>query len=320
DRAGGGRASHHCRVRLRRDETESAWCRWRNRLPERAFRHTCQDHPRLSTTPLRALIFDVDGTLAETEELHRAAFNASFQACGFDWHWDKALYGDLLQITGGKERIAAYMDRHRPEKSASAKLRIGELHARKTEHYTALVETGEVALRPGIERLLREAMQHSVLLGIATTTSLPTVRALLNTCLGPKGTTMFAVISAGDEVTRKKPDPHVYELTLRRPGLSASDCVAVEDSRNGLLAAHAAGIATIVTPSVYTAADDCSEALAVLSDLGEPDRPYRHIRGLGQEETHVSIATLFAWTASARSDGAACSGQHPPRKSGRPVR
>lgn len=270
--------------------------------------------------PLRALILDVDGTLAETEELHRAAFNAAFRACGLDWHWDRGLYRELLQVTGGKERIAAYMDMHRPDRSASAKARIRELHARKTERYTALVETGEVVLRPGIKRILREAMQHRVLLGIATTTSLPNVEALLKTCLGPKSTAIFAAISAGDEVTRKKPDPEVYELTLQRLGLSASDCVAVEDSRNGLLASHAAGIPTIVTPSLYTAGEDFSEALAVLSDFGEPGRPYRHYRGLGQEETHVSIDTLSAWTASARSDDPARFGQHRPRMPGRPAR
>jgi beta-phosphoglucomutase-like phosphatase (HAD superfamily) len=167
---------------------------------------------------LRALIFDVDGTLAETEELHRQAFNQSFAAFGLPWAWDQALYKQLLDVTGGKERIAHFVgDGSLPAETIAA------LHADKTQRYAHLVASGGVTLRPGVRRLLSEAEGQGVRLAIATTTSRPNVDALLQATLGRQP---FEVIAAGDEVPAKKPAPDIYRLALHRLGLPPSDCAA----------------------------------------------------------------------------------------------
>ena len=196
---------------------------------------------------LQALIFDVDGTLAETEELHRRAFNEAFAACGLAWNWDQALYGKLLEVTGGKERIAHYIAayRGRPVLDQAA---IAALHADKTARYTRLVDCGDIELRPGIRALLQDARAAGLKLAIATTTSRPNVDALLRATLG---TQPFDVIAAGDEVGAKKPSPDVYLLALARLGLDAAACIALEDTLNGLRSAQAAGLACVVTTSVY---------------------------------------------------------------------
>ncbi len=219
----------------------------------------------MALTRLSALIFDVDGTLAETEELHRRAFNETFAQAGIAWHWDQALYGKLLEVTGGKERIRHYIDSHgaRPLLDDSM---IAGLHKDKTRRYTDLVESGDIALRPGIKRLLDEATAAGVRLAIATTTSRPNVDALLRATLGANP---FEVIAAGDEVSAKKPAPDVYDLALRRLGLPAGVCVAIEDTLNGLRSAQAAGLACIMTTSVYGGQGPFPGALRVLPEFGE---------------------------------------------------
>jgi HAD superfamily hydrolase (TIGR01509 family) len=244
---------------------------------------------------IQGLIFDVDGTLAETEELHRRAFNDTFKACGLDWHWDRALYRQLLQTAGGKERIAAFIEGHVPHDGEKVAMLIGELHALKTERYAALVRTGAIDLRPGIARLVGEAKAAGVRLAIATTTSLPNVYALLDATLGKSSCTHFSVIAAGDEVGRKKPCPDVYRLALARLDLPASACVAIEDSRNGLLAARAAQVHAIVTPSMYTIGEDFREAMAVLTALGEPTAPYQWLGGEGLPNRYVTIELMQQW-------------------------
>jgi len=241
----------------------------------------------------RALIFDVDGTLAETEELHRQAFNATFSAENLPWHWDAAAYRRLLDVAGGKERIAHFL-KSGPEGADRAAGRIADLHAAKTERYTALVAAG-AALRPGVARLIREARAAGVPLAIATTTSLPNVEALLQSSLGPDALGLFAAIGAGDVVPAKKPAPDIYNYVLARLGLPAAGCVAFEDSTNGVRSARAAGLPTVVTPGLYTEGDDFSGALAVLSDLGEPGAPYRHIAGAGADDPMVTLAALARW-------------------------
>lgn len=244
-----------------------------------------------------ALIFDIDGTLAETEELHRRAFNASFAAEDLPWHWDAAAYRKLLEVAGGKERIAHFL-KSRPDGHERVAHRIAELHAAKTERYTALVADGPT-LRPGIARLIGDAKAAGVGLAIATTTSLLNVEALLSAALGDGALAWFDVIGAGDVVPAKKPAPDIYLHVLERLGLPAERCVAFEDSTNGLRAARAAGLATVVTPGIYTEGDDFAGALAVVSDLGEPEAPYRHLAGLGAEDAMVTLDALGRWISAA---------------------
>lgn len=214
---------------------------------------------------LKALIFDVDGTLAETEEAHRRAFNETFAAQGLDWEWSRDLYRDLLRVTGGKERMAAYQRDHRGETPDPA--RIAALHAEKTERYAEILRTGGLALRPGVAALMAAARADGVRLAIATTTSRPNVERLSECCFGAPAADMFEVIAAGDEVAAKKPAPDVYLLALKRLDLPASACVALEDSANGAHAARAAGIACIACPSAYTSEDDLSAAQAIVQSF-----------------------------------------------------
>ena len=213
-------------------------------------------------TSLQALIFDVDGTLAETEEIHRCAFNATFAAAGLPWHWDQALYARLLDVTGGKERIRHYIedyDATRPLDDAA----IAALHRDKTRRYTQTIEDGGISLRPGIAELLEAAAAQGIRLAIATTTSRPNIDALLQATLR---TQPFEVIAAGDEVAAKKPAPDVYLLALQRLALPPENCVAIEDTSNGLRSARAAGLACVITPSVYGGTGPFAEAVAVVAD------------------------------------------------------
>jgi HAD superfamily hydrolase (TIGR01509 family) len=219
----------------------------------------------------RAIIFDVDGTLSETEETHRRAFNRAFREGGLDWHWDKALYADLLSVSGGKERIRHFMKSRGIDapRDAGRDGFIRALHADKTRAYAALIAGGEVELRPGVKALIEDARRRGFRLAIATTTTPANIDALLNVTLG--GSDAFEVICAGDSVPRKKPAPYVYELALRKLGLPAAACVAIEDSRNGLLSAVAAGIPAVITPGIYTHGQDFKEAAMVIDDLAAFD-------------------------------------------------
>jgi HAD superfamily hydrolase (TIGR01509 family) len=222
---------------------------------------------------LKALIFDVDGTLADTEEAHRLAFNEGFRQCGLDWDWSRPTYAHLLLTTGGKERIAAYIETLDVSASERADLgrRIDALHAAKTEHYMRTVLGGEVPLREGVARLLDEAAQLGIRLGIATTTTFANIEALLATHLGKNALDRFSVIGAGDQAKRKKPAPDIYDYVLRELRLQPQECVAFEDSANGLKAAKGAGLFTIVTPSYWTRSEDFSAADLVLPSLGSLD-------------------------------------------------
>lgn len=230
-----------------------------------------------------AIIFDVDGTLSETEETHRRAFNRAFAEVGLDWHWDPPLYARLLEVTGGKERIGYFVEsfggKGTPDDGLGEFIRT--LHASKTAAYTEMVSGGDAELRPGIRELIRDAIARGFRLAIATTTTPANVDALLGNTLG--GTTDFEVICAGDNVERKKPAPDVYELALEKLDLPARACVAIEDSRNGLLSSVAAGIPTVVTPGMYTANQQFDEAALVIEDLAGCDfgRIYRLIPPAG---------------------------------------
>ncbi|MBR0963538.1 HAD family hydrolase [Bradyrhizobium diazoefficiens] len=215
-----------------------------------------------------ALIFDVDGTLAETEELHRQAFNHAFARHGLDWHWGREVYKELLRVTGGKERIRAYQERlpiGRPLSDAD----IAALHRIKTAHYADLIETGCCPLRPGVMDLLIAAKTRGQRLAIATTTSHGNIEALLSRALGSRWAADFDAIVAGDDVRHKKPAPDVYLDVLVRLKLDASDCLAIEDSANGLVAASRANIPVLITRSMFFRDDDFTEARVVLDDLSE---------------------------------------------------
>jgi HAD superfamily hydrolase (TIGR01509 family) len=223
----------------------------------------------------KAIIFDVDGTLSETEDTHRKAFNQAFDKNGLPWHWHRQLYRQLLKVSGGKERIRHFIETHEPDRLLSKHLDgfIRDLHAAKTAIYTRMVADGEAKLRPGVMSLIDQSFDDGIRLAIATTTSLPNVEALLLSTYGEEGINRFEVICAGDVVDRKKPAPDIYLLALTRLGLPAEDCVAIEDSRNGLLSAHQAGIATIITPSIYTDDQNFDEAVLVAANLDDVDFP-----------------------------------------------
>ena len=247
---------------------------------------------------LQALIFDVDGTLADTErDGHRVAFNAAFKDAGLPWHWDVTLYGELLAVTGGKERMLHYARQYAPELAAKAGFDtlMRKLHVLKTEYYVQLVHAGHVPLRPGVGPLLRAARTSGLRLAIATTTSPENVSALLRASLAPDAESWFDVIGAGDVVPAKKPAPDIYLWVLERLGLPADDCLAFEDSGNGLKAALGAGLATVVTDGEYTHGHDFSGAHAVLSDLGVPERPAELRRGDMHGRCCVDVDLLRLW-------------------------
>lgn len=232
--------------------------------------------------PVRAVLFDVDGTLADTErDGHRLAFNAAFKELGLDWEWDVELYGELLAITGGKERIRHYLEKYAPAELNRAELDswIAGLHKAKTRHYVALLERGETPLRPGVARLINQLRDAKIKIAIATTTTPENVTSLLKSTLGEDSPGWFDVIGAGDIVPGKKPEPDIYHWVLERLGLPAEQCIAVEDSENGLRASLAAGLDTVVTVNEYTRLQDFTGAAVVLSDLGEPTQPFTVFEG-----------------------------------------
>jgi HAD superfamily hydrolase (TIGR01509 family) len=219
----------------------------------------------------RALIFDVDGTLAETEEVHRRAFNETFAYFGLDWEWGTALYKDLLRVTGGKERIRHFVGAMPGRWRDISDDEIAQLHRFKTARYAELVAAGACPLRPGVERAINAAVARGQRLAIATTTSRLSVNALLSATLGRNGTKLFGAIVAGDEVCQKKPAPDVYLEVLRCLGLPNFECLAIEDSRNGFLAASRAGIPVLITRSSYFRGDEFDGALAVVDSLDDLD-------------------------------------------------
>ncbi len=241
---------------------------------------------------LQALIFDVDGTLADTErDGHRLAYNAAFREFGLDWDWDPALYGRLLAVHGGKERLHHYVQHYRPDFALDRDLEmyIDELHAVKTEHFVKIVRQRGIPARPGIKRLLQEARAEGLRLAIATTTSRINVEALLQTAVHANAPDWFEVIGAGEDASDKKPAPDIYELVLQRLKLSAGHVLAFEDSRNGLLSATGAGIRTVITVNDYTEYEDFHEAILVIDHLGEPDCGFRLLASVTPMQGHAYV-------------------------------
>ncbi len=244
---------------------------------------------------LKAIIFDVDGTLAETEEAHRIAFNEEFAAWGLPWEWDRDLYRELLAITGGKERIRHYIAEYAPPKGEEILEKVPELHKAKSERYMRMISDGSVPLRPGVARLIEEAKAAGLKVGVATTTSTPNVEALIRATLGRAAAEVFDAMACGEEVERKKPAPDLYRLVLEKLEVFPKEAVAIEDSHNGLKSALRAGVQTVITPSGYTAEEDFTNALAVVSHLGEPDLPYEHVAGFGFSGNMIMADALRRW-------------------------
>lgn len=244
-------------------------------------------------TKLQALIFDVDGTLADTErDGHRIAFNRAFADAGLDWDWSVLLYGELLEIAGGKERIRFYLNHYRPEFKLPTDLDrfIASLHQLKTKYYQQLVAEGSIPLRPGVKRLLKEAKEQGMRLAIATTAALPNVTALLEHTLGSDSPSWFEVIAAGDIVPAKKPAPDVYHYVLQMMDLNPQNCLVFEDSYQGLTAASQAKLRTVLTVNDYTKNQDFTGAKLVLNHLGEPNLPLTVLAGEIEDITYVDLA------------------------------
>ncbi|MGC2165552.1 MAG: HAD-IA family hydrolase [Gallionella sp.] len=225
----------------------------------------------------KAIIFDVDGTLADTEDGHRMSFNRAFAECGLDWNWDVALYGKLLKVTGGKERIKFYVKDFIPNFAQPANFDdfVKNLHAVKTRHYTNMLGDGHIPLRPGIKQLIGDAHAAGITLAIATTTTAENVSALLEVGLGRDWADLFEANGCGDIVPHKKPAPDIYYWVLERLRMSATDCIALEDSQNGLNSSLAAGIKTFVTTNDYTRDQDFAGAAEVFDDLSNLSNFYR---------------------------------------------
>lgn len=222
---------------------------------------------------LKALVFDVDGTLADTEMAHMDAFNHAFAAEGLDWHWDVETYTRLLEISGGKERMMHYWKQVHPDikdiDGGGLKDTIDRLHTMKSAAYENAVQSYAVQLRPGVLSLIQSAHQAGLRLAIATTTSPVNIAVLLRNAIGPDWKSLFTVIEDASTAPNKKPHPQVYNQTLSRLGLAGKDCLAFEDSSNGLRAAISAGLPVLVTPNSFTAHHDFSGALKVLPDLSQ---------------------------------------------------
>lgn len=228
---------------------------------------------------IRAVFFDQDGVIADTErDGHRIAFNLTFKEFGFSDEWDVDYYHELLQIGGGKERIKHHWRTRgfsKPMREEEVDALIPLLHKRKTELFVEGIAGGKLPLRPGVHRFMREAMDAGLLLAICTTSDERAARAIMTTLLPD---IRFALVLAGDVVARKKPDPDIYCLALSRLGLRPDEAFAVEDSRNGVLAAKGAGLKTLVTLNPYTEKEDVSAGDIIVTCLGDPDGEKAELR------------------------------------------
>ena len=221
---------------------------------------------------LQALIFDCDGVLVDTErDGHRVAFNQAFATKRLNIEWDVVLYGDLLEVAGGKERMRHYFNAHQwPDNITDKDNYIKDLHKLKTECFMQIIESRQLSLRPGVARLVDEAIADDITLAVCSTSNVRAVTLVVEHLLGPERKSHFAAIFAGDVVSKKKPDPEIYNLAAQKLNLDPSLCVVVEDSRNGFLAAQAAGMNCIVTTNGYTEQEDFSGADLIVSELGDP--------------------------------------------------
>lgn len=243
---------------------------------------------------LKAIIFDVDGTLANTEEIHRQSFNSAFAEFGLDYQWSEQEYTKLLSISGGRERITAFLKAKNFDIKGDINLRdfALRLHHRKSEIYREKLVAGHVGLRSGVLRLITEAQQQGIRLGIATATCLENVKTLLQTNLGNEGLSYFDAIVTSDIIKDKKPSPVVYQYALAELGIAPYNAVAIEDTTNGNRAALAAAVKSIITTHAFTIDNNFSGASLVLDQLGEPDTPFNVLAGNAYGCSYVDINLL----------------------------
>lgn len=218
---------------------------------------------------LKALLIDMDGTLCESEEAHRRAFNAAFAQAGLPWRWEPGPYRELLAVKGGMDRLRHFLETAEPRPDDPAGL-AATLHALKTELFGVTVARGGLSPRPGVARLMAEARRRGVRLALVTSATRPTAAPLVRAVLGRDLDRAFDAAATGDRVAANKPAPDLYRLALDDLGLPPTACIAIEDDGAGLAAATGAGIATVVTPSVYGREEDLSAARAVLPHLDAP--------------------------------------------------
>ena len=233
---------------------------------------------------MTTLIFDCDGVLADTErDGHRLAFNQTFRELGLPIEWSESEYGRKLRIAGGKERMASeltpeFVRAHRlPADAEGQAALLAKWHRRKTEIYTEMVAAGRLPTRPGIRRIIAEAQDAGWTLAVASTSAEPAVRAIIDQAAGRERAARFDLVLAGDVVARKKPAPDIYLLALERLGVTAAQTLVIEDSRNGLLAAVGAGLRCLITVNGYTEHEDATEAVLVVSSLGDPGAPVTRV-------------------------------------------
>ena len=243
---------------------------------------------------LKAIIFDVDGTLANTEDIHRQAFNAAFAEFQLDFSWDEQEYMRLLSISGGKERIYTFLKEKNVTPNDENSLREYSLaiHKRKSEIYRQKLIAGHIGLRNGVERLLNEATEKGIRLAIATCTSRSNVQTLLTNALGPDALSRFDAIVTSDIVIDKKPSPVVYQFALAELGLGVNNCIVIEDTHNGNLAALETGLKTVITTHSLTLDNDFNGASLVIDQLGEPDNPFSISYGQAFDANYVDIELL----------------------------
>ena len=240
-----------------------------------------------------ALLWDVDGTLAETElDGHRRAFNRAFQEAGLPWVWDRQRYLELLRISGGRERLSHFLAE--VDGRPPAPERVEALQAAKQRHYGRLVAAGELTLRPGVARLMASAADAGLAQVIVTTSGRTAVAALLEQLL-PQQQRLLQLWVCGEDVAAKKPDPEAYRLALRELKLAPGQVLAIEDSANGLAAAHGAGLAVLVTRSAASASEPDEafvRASAQVTHLGDRDQPCAVLHGPACPEGCITLSYL----------------------------
>lgn len=243
---------------------------------------------------LEALIFDVDGTLANTErDGHLVAFNLAFEELGLDWVWSNELYHELLDVTGGQLRIKHYLKKYNPDFTHDDLDNfVASIHALKTKIYVRLMDEGAVPLRPGVERLFHEARAAGLRLAIATTTTPANVDALIANTLGREALDWFEVIGAGDVVPNLKPAGDIYHWVLKQMNLDPNNAIAFEDSHNGIVSATDANLKTLITINEYTESHTFDGAMVILNNLGEPNKPFTMIAGDSADATYVNVDYL----------------------------
>lgn len=243
---------------------------------------------------LKGIIFDVDGTIADTEEYHRQAFNRAFEEFELTWHWSPEAYRKILLISGGKERFRYCLkkDEELCQRIDDINQFINDLHQCKSEHYRTFLRNGAIQARPGIKRLVQEARNKNIQLGIATSSSTANFYTLVEQIFDASPEKIFNTIVTSDHVVDKKPSPAVYQCAISSLGLNADECVAIEDTENGNNAALNAGIKSIVTTHAYTIDNNFTDAALVLNHLGDIDMPFELQQGNAAGKTMVDIELL----------------------------